>query len=365
MWPDRRLLNLLNIEVPLIQAPMAGANGAAMAIGACQAGALGSLPCAMLDAAQIRAEVGVIRAQSGRPLNLNFFCHSPEAADPAREPVWRTKLTPYYQELGIDPAAQAPAPNRAPFDETDCALVEELRPQVVSFHFGLPAPDLLARVKAAGCTVLSSATSVQEAIWLEANGCDVIIAQGAEAGGHRAMFLQDTIAGQSGLFALLPQIVDAVSAPVIAAGGIGDGRGIAAAIILGASAVQIGTAYLFTSDATISALHRTALEQTAEGRTALTNLFSGKPARGISNRLMDDIGPMSAAAPPFPTAGAALAPLKAAAEAQGSTAFSSLWSGQAANLSSGRGLSCSAKELTEALSTDAQTLLARAAHNTS
>ena len=359
MWPDRRLTELLKIEHPIIQAPMAGANGAAMVIGVCEAGGLGSLPCAMLNGDKIRTEVALIRRQTDRPFNLNFFCHRPEPPDPARETNWRKMLASYYSELDLDPADVAPAPARNPFDETSCALVEELKPAVVSFHFGLPEPTLLKRTKAAGCIVLSSATTVAEARWLAANGCDVIIAQGAEAGGHRAMFLEDNLVGQSGLFALLPQIVDAVHVPVIAAGGIADGRGIAAAFMLGAAAVQIGTAYLFTNDATITTLHRTQLEQTSEANTALTNLFSGKPARSIMNRVMREIGPISQAVPPFPAAGGALAPLKAKAETMGSVDFSSLWSGQAAQLSSEQASIRSARELTARLAADA---LAHMAH---
>jgi nitronate monooxygenase len=238
----------------------------------------------------------------------------------------------YYLEAGLDPDASVPAVSRAPFDEAMCGIVEELEPRVVSFHFGLPAPALLARVKAAGCLVVSSATTAEEARWLEANGCDAIVAQGYEAGGHRGMFLARDIATQAGTFALLPQVVDAVNVPVIAAGGIADGRGIAAAFALGASGVQVGTAYLLTREATITDRHREALRTARDDQTALTNLFSGRPARSLINRLMREVGPMSELAPAFPTAGGALAPLKARAEAAGRADFSSLWSGQAAAL---------------------------------
>jgi nitronate monooxygenase len=204
-------------------------------------------------------------------------------------------------------------------------------------------------VKAAGAVVLSSATTAQEAHWLEANGCDAIIAQGAEAGGHRGMFLTDEVASQAGTFALVPQVVDAVKVPVIAAGGIADGRGVAAAFALGAAGVQVGTAYLFTPEATISDLHRTALRQATDDGTALTNVFSGRPARGLVNRVMREVGPIAAEAPAFPTAGGALAPLKAKAEAAGSADFSSLWSGQAASL----GQEVGATDLTRQLAEDA------------
>jgi nitronate monooxygenase len=332
MWPNRRLLDLLGIELPILQAPMAGANGSAMAIAVSEAGGLGSLPCAMLDAAKVRAELGIIRQRTSKPVNVNFFCHKPAAPDPGRDAAWKAHLAPYYTELGVDARASAPAVNRAPFDEAMCEIVEDLKPEVVSFHFGLPAPALLSRAKAAGCIVLSSATTAAEARWLEDGGCDAIIAQGSEAGGHRGMFLTNNVATQAGTFALVPQVVDAVKLPVIAAGGIADGRGIAAAFALGAAGAQIGTAYLFTPESLISDLHRTALHAARDDQTALTNVFTGRPARGLMNRLMREIGPMSDTAPAFPTAGGALAPLKAKAEVAGSSDFSALWSGQAASL---------------------------------
>ena len=332
MWPDRRLLDLLSIELPIIQAPMAGANGSAMTIAVSEAGGLGSLPCAMLDVAKIRAELGVIRQRTAKPINVNFFCHAPPKPDAQRDAAWKARLSAYYAELGVDPGAEAPSVNRSPFDEAMCEVMEEFRPQVVSFHFGLPAAALVKRVKAAGCLVISSATTAEEARWLENNGCDAIVAQGNEAGGHRGIFLSDNIAAQPGTFALVPQVVDAVKVPVIAAGRIADGRGVAAAIALGASGVQVGTAYLLTPEATITSMHRTALRAARDDGTALTNLFTGRPARGLFNRVMREAGPMSNLAPAFPTAGSALAPLKAKAEAQGSGDFSSLWSGQAASL---------------------------------
>src|SRR5262245_12055085 len=269
MWPNRRLLDLLHIELPIIQAPMAGASDSTMAIAVAEAGGLGSLPCAMLDATKARAELGVIRQRTSKPINVNFFCHKPAAPDSARDAAWKARLAPYYSELGLDADAAAPAVNRAPFDEAMCAIVEELKPEIVSFHFGLPEPDLLGRVKAAGCHVLSSATTAEEARWLEAHGCDAIISQGYEAGGHRGIFLTDNIATQAGTFALVPQVVDAVKVPVIAAGGIADGRGIAAAFALGASGVQIGTAYLLTPESLISDLHRAALRVARDDQTAL------------------------------------------------------------------------------------------------
>lgn len=353
MGLNQSILDLFNIDLPIIQAPMAGANGAAMTIAVSEAGGLGSLPCAMLDAGKARAELGVIRQQTAKPINVNFFCHTPTAPDASRDQAWHEKLTGYYEEFSIDASKPMPAPNRAPFDDEMCILIEDVKPEVVSFHFGLPKKSLMDRVKTAGCKIISSATTVEEAIHLENNGCDAIIAQGYEAGGHRGMFLTEDITTQAGTMALVPQITDAVSIPVIAAGGIADGRGIAAAVMLGAAAVQIGTAYLFTPEALITDLHRAALRAARDDQTALTNLFSGRPARGLLNRLMREIGPMSGAAPAFPTAGGALAHLKAKAEATGSADFSSLWSGQAASL----GMTLNAADLTRRLMQDAQRCL--------
>ncbi|ABD87813.1 NAD(P)H-dependent flavin oxidoreductase [Rhodopseudomonas palustris] len=345
MWPNRRLLELFNIELPIVQAPMAAAQDADIMIGAATAGALPSLPCAMLSAETIREQVGIVRQRLRTPVNLNFFCHTAVDADPQREVGWKRRLGAYYNEYGVDPAAPLAAANRAPFDAAMCDLVEELKPEVVSFHFGLPQPSLLDRVKAAGAKVIASATIVREAIWLEERGVDAIIAQGAEAGGHRGMFLTEAIAEQPGLFALLPQVVDAVHVPVIAAGGIADGRGIAAAFALGASGVQIGSAYLRCPESKLSGLARAALGQARDDSTVITNVMTGRPARGIVNRLMREVGPLSADAPAFPHAATALAPLKAAAEKHGRADFSNLWAGQAVRL----GHDLPAAELTRAL----------------
>ncbi len=354
MWPDRRLIDRLGIEHPLLLAPMAGAGGSAMAIAVAQAGGLPSLPCAMLDGTGIARDVAAVRAGTSAPLNLNFFCHPPQADDMPRQRAWRERLAPYYRELGLDPAVEATAPNRSPFDASSCALVESLRPEVVSFHFGLPSADLLARVKDSGAVVLASATSVAEARWLEQHGCDAVVAQGAEAGGHRGMFLEVHPETQQSTLALLPAVVDAVGVPVIAAGGIGDGRGIAAALALGAAAVQVGTAYLLAPESLISPLHRAALVA-ADAPTTLTNLFSGRPARGLVNRLMREQGPLRDDLPPFPTAGRALAPLKQAAEALGRADFSSLWAGEAYPLAREEG----AATVTRRLITETREALSR------
>lgn len=348
MWPDRRLADLLGVEHPIVQAPMAGSNLHEMAAAVSGAGALGSLPCALLSLDRVREELASFRAKTDRPINLNFFCHRPPSPSPGREARWREKLAPYYAELGVDPALAA-ASGRAAFDGAACELVEELRPAVVSFHFGLPDDALVARVRAAGAKVLSSATTVDEARWLEEHGCDVVIAQGAEAGGHRGMFLSEDVSRQVGTMALVPQVVDAVKVPVVAAGGIGDARGIVAAFALGAAGVQLGTAFLRCPEAKVSAAHRRALEGAADDATALTNVFTGRPARGIVNRLMREAGPMSGEAPAFPLAGGAVAPLRATAEAKGSGDFSPLWAGQAAGLAR----EMPAAELTKKLAAEA------------
>jgi nitronate monooxygenase len=323
-----RLQSLLGIDLPILQAPMAGVQGSALAIAVSNAGGLGALPCAMSTPEMIRTELEKIRAATSRPVNVNFFCHAPPAADAAREAVWRETLGPYYGEFGIDPATVPAGPGRAPFSREAADVLADFRPAVVSFHFGLPAPELLARVRAWGAKVLSSATTVDEALWLEARGVDAIIAQGVEAGGHRGMFLSDDLTTQVGTFALLPQIVKAVKVPVIAAGGIADAEGVAAALALGAGAVQLGTTFLLCPEATTSAIHRAALKSEAVRHTALTNLFTGRPARGIVNRVIRELGPIHAGTPSFPLATAAITPIRARAEAAGSGDFSPLWSGQ-------------------------------------
>jgi len=349
MWPDRRIIELFAIEHPILLAPMAGPSTAELAIAVSEAGGLGAFACALSAPEEIRTALGVIRQRTSKPVNLNFFAHTPPLPDAAREARWRECLEGYYTEFAIDRRMPIPVSDRAPFSETTCEIVEAFRPEVVSFHFGLPEPRLLDRVKAAGCKIIASATSAKEARWLADRGCDAIIAQGYEADGHRGMFLTDNIASQAGTFALVPQVADAVKVPVIAAGGIADGRGIAAAFALGASAVQIGTAYLFCPEAKVTALHRSALQSAQDDETAVTNVFTGRLARGIINRAMRELGPLSADAPAFPLAGGALAPLKAAAEAKGDSGFTSLWSGQAAAL----GREMAAGKLTQTLAAEA------------
>lgn len=325
------LTPMIASRYPLVQAPMAGSQGSGLALAVCAAGAVGSLAAAMLPPEALQAELQTLHDQATGPWNVNFFCHTPPAPDPAAEARWREALRPIFDEAGIDPGSVPAGAGRVPFSHEIADVVEPFRPPVVSFHFGLPAPDLLARVKSWGSVVLSSATTVQEALWLQDRGIDAVIAQGLEAGGHRGMFLTHQLGTQLGTMALVPQIAAAVKVPVIAAGGIADANGVRAAMALGASGVQVGTAYLCCPEATTSALHRAALMSEAARHTELTTLFSGRPARGIVNRLMRELGPLNPAAPAFPLATAAVAPLRAHFEGLGRTDCTPLWSGQNAS----------------------------------
>jgi nitronate monooxygenase len=322
------LQSLVGVELPIIQAPMAGVQGSALAVAVSNAGGLGSLPCALLGLDALRKELAAIRGQTVKPFNVNFFCHEPPRPSAEREAAWRATLAPYYDEFGLDVSTIALGSGRAPFSSEVADVLDELRPAVVSFHFGLPSAELLARVRTWGSKVFSSATTVGEARWLEARGIDAIIAQGLEAGGHRGMFLSEDLDTQVGTLALVPQIVKAVKTPVIAAGGIVDAKGVEAALALGAAGVQAGTAYLLCPEVTTSAVYRAALKSEAARYTAMTNVFTGRPARAIVNRIMREVGPISGAAPAFPLAASAIAPLRAYAESLGSGDFSPLWSGQ-------------------------------------
>ena len=353
MWPDRRLINLLKIEHPLVLSPMAGFGTVELAAAVCAGGALGSIGCGPMSPEVAAKTIQQLRALTNKPINVNFFCHVSAEVATAREQAWRDRLSQYHRELGTDPELSFSRTNLPSFGDDMCAVVEDARPEVVSFHFGLPAQPLLSRVKAAGCCVMSSATTVEEALWLEARGVDVVIAQGYEAGGHRATFLSSDLnramASQSGTMALLPQVVDAVSVPVIAAGGIADGRGIAAAFALGATGTQIGTAYLLCPEAATPPLHRDALRGAGARTTVLTNVFTGRPARALVNRLIREVGPIADAAPAFPIPIGASTSLRAAAEKRGSIDFTPLWAGQGSSL----GREMPAKALTASLVTEA------------
>jgi len=318
----------LGLDVPIIQAPMAGVQAGKLAAAVSAAGGLGSLPCAVLAVEAMVKELELVRAATRRALNVNFFCHAAPAPDASREAAWRRALAPYYAEFGLDAEKIPAGAGRAPFADDFADALEPFKPEVVSFHFGLPAEKLVRRVKSWGSRVIASATTVEEARWLEAHGADAVIAQGFEAGGHRGIFLGNDLTTQVSTLALVPQVVAAVKVPVIATGGIADAKAVAAALSLGASAVQVGTAFLLCDEMTTTPLHRAALKGESRGHTAITNLFTGRPARGLVNRLMRELGPINAAAPEFPLATAALAPLRAKAEAAGRSDFSSMWAGQ-------------------------------------
>ena len=319
--------DLFNIDKPIIQAPMAGVQGSALAIAVSEAGGLGSLPCAMLTPEALVNALTHIAESTAKPYNVNFFCHTSPIPKPEIEQHWQASLKPYYDQLGLSLNDIAAGAGRRPFDADTLALLNDFRPPVVSFHFGLPDDVFVDQLRRWGSKIISSATTLEEALWLEERGVDAVIVQGLEAGGHRGMFLTEDLSTQSGLFALLPQCVEALSVPVIAAGGIANPQTVKAAMALGAAGVQVGTSYLLCPEATTSAVHRQALSS-ATPHTALTNLFSGRPARGIVNRVMRELGPISDLAPAFPLATAAIAPLRAVAEAHGSGDFSPLWAGQ-------------------------------------
>lgn len=355
MWPDTRITELFDIKHPIILAPMAGSAGPELASAVSISGGLGSLPCASLSLEEVREHVNHMRRSTSNPFSMNFFCHEYREYNEKTEQQWLDQYAPYFSEFGGRPSLNARSSNLRPFGEAHCQLVEELKPAVASFHFGLPGKDFVSRVKEAGCCVISSANTVAEAVWLEENGCDAVIAQGTEAGGHRAMFQSRTIAEQCGTMALVPQVADAVNVPVIAAGGIGDGRGIAAAFALGASAVQLGTAYLFADESWANDRYRERLLSSTDTGTVITNVFSGRPARGFSNRLTRDLGPIHENPMDFPMGYGVLAPFREMAESEGATGFSSHLAGQAARL----GAPGTAADITHRLVQEAQRHLVR------
>lgn len=327
----------LALRLPIIQAPMAGVQGHALALAVSEAGGLGSIPAAMLAPDALGRELAALGTRPDLPFNVNFFCHRPPAPDPVREAGWLRLLSGYYTHFGLDPSTLPAGAARRPFDADAAALLEAQAtpPAVVSFHFGLPEPALLERVHRLGARVFGSATTVDEGLWLQDQGADAVIAQGIEAGGHRGIFLGEDLASQRPMLELVEALAGRLRVPLIAAGGIASAAQVRAALDRGAIAAQIGTAYLLCPEALTSALHRAALAEwvaarragSNEDRTAVTNLFTGRPARGIVNRLIRDLGPLNPLAPAFPLAAQAIGPLRARAESEGSSAFSPLWSG--------------------------------------
>lgn len=329
-WTRTPLTELLDITCPIIQAPMAGAASPAMAAAAARAGALGSLGCAMMTP---EAAVEAFRAaQTGtnRQVNLNFFCHDPPREDADRAAAAMQRLAPWYDRLEAGPP-KPPGPNAPPFSDEMCTAVLAAGARLLSFHFGLPSEALVARLKAEEVLILSSATSVAEARWLEERGADVIVAQGAEAGGHNGWFLPREGADLSTTMALVPRVVDAVSVPVVAAGGIADGRGVAAALMLGAAGVQVGTAFLATPESATAEVHKAAIAAASGDETTATRAFSGRMARGLVNAYARDMADV-ADWPDFPLMNVATGPLRAASARRGSPEAFALWAGQGAGL---------------------------------
>lgn len=329
-WPKTAFSELLGITYPIVQAPMATTATPALAAAVGNAGGLGSLGFGTSSPDQCRADLEALRAATNRPFNVNFFVHAPPVEDPERRSRMQARLAGYYAELGIEPSASGTPP--PPFDEAMLEVVLATRPPVVSFHYGLPAAAQLRAVKDAGAIVMSSATTVAEARWLEAEGADVVIAQGYEAGGHRGTFRSSFGSAQIGTMALVPQVVDAVRCPVIAAGGIMDGRGIAAALVLGAAGVQLGTAFLNCPEARTHPLHRHALKTSSDESPRVTTFFTGRPARALANRLVLELADAEADVLDFPLQRGMTGPLSEAAAQRGSADFYPMWAGQGAPL---------------------------------
>ncbi|MER8500608.1 nitronate monooxygenase [Mesorhizobium sp. M0204] len=327
MWMRTDLLELLGIEHPIIQAPMSGVTTPELAAAVSNAGALGSLGCGILPAAAIREQLTATQHATNRPVNVNFFAHPAPARDDAAAQTMRDRLRGCYEEVGLGPVPEPGEPFPT-FDRERLEIVLELRPKVVSFHFGLPDTAIVQQLKAAGCTVLCSATTVSEARQLEAGGVDAIIAQGYEAGGHRGTFTGDPAIGTAGTMAFVPQIVDAVRVPVIAAGGIFDGRGIAASFALGASGVQIGTAFLACPEANVQPVYRAALRSANDESTSVTRCFTGRPARVVRNRFVMEMAGEEDAALAFPLQASLVMPLSMAKDESKRADFLPIWAGQ-------------------------------------
>lgn len=314
MWPDRRICDLLDIEHPILLAPMAGTTGPEIVAAVSNAGGLGSHGCATLPTEALERDMSAIAGLTNRPFNLNFFCHAEPQMTHDHHEALLAALAPHYQAAGVSPPTDMPAPNFQPFGTGHLDVLLRHPPAVVSFHFGLPEADAVQDLKEAGCTILSSATTVEEALWLAARGVDAIIAQGWEAGGHRGVFLDTENDAQVGLFALLPQVVDAVDLPVIAAGGIADARGIAAAFALGAAGVQIGTAFITAPDARRKKHHPETVAEGDDSSTRISRAVSGRPARAHRTAWLDAVATVDAA--PFPLMYHYTAPLQQADSAR-------------------------------------------------
>lgn len=352
MWPRKDLIDLLGVTHPIIQAPMAGSTTPALVAAVSNAGGLGSLGCARDTPDDLRAKADEIRRATNKAYNLNFFTHAKPKPDAAGTARMAARLKPYYDEFGLG-VPDDPKPVYPDFGEDIVDALLEIRPPIVSFHYGMASPEAVKALKKAGCRILSSATSADEARALEAQGADAVIAQGYEAGGHQAVFEPGVNAPIGGL-ALIPQIADAVTVPVIAAGGIADGRAIAAAFALGASGVQIGTAFLTTPESGINPHYRAALLRGGEMGTSLTRSVSGRPARALRNRYVREMHPHEDEALAFPLQYSMTAPLQAASLKAGRDDMLAMWAGQAVALNR----SMPAGELLETLVAETRVVLA-------
>ena len=319
------LCSVLGIEKPIIQAPMAGVQNWELAVAVSRSGGLGSIPCGMLTKEQVLFEITNFRKHSDKNYNLNFFCHKMPNIDHQALQAWEEQLSPYYDSFSIKPHNEISG-LRVPFDINLADSLEPHKPPILSFHYGLPSPELVTRIKSWGTVVISSATTKQEGVWLEENGADVVIAQGCEAGGHRGMFMTSDPSTQLPTSELLACLKHELSVPVVATGGIATNTDIKELIRLGASGVQIGTSYLLCDEVKTSAIYREALKSKSSA-TALTNIFSGRLARGITNKIMKELDFIASKAPEFPYASIAINPLRSKAESQNKSDFTPLWSG--------------------------------------
>lgn len=333
MIPNTQFLRALGVQHPIIQAPMAGISTPALAAAASNAGALGSIAVGSSTAQQARELIAATRALTSKPFNVNVFCHSPALSDPLREATWLAHLQPLFAEFGAKPPATIKEIYQSfVMDEAMLQVLLDERPAVVSFHFGLPPREWIEALHRAGILLLGCATTPHEARLIEQAGLDAIVAQGAEAGGHRGVFdPEDDL--MIGTLALVRLIAKQTTLPVIAAGGIMDGQGIAGALLLGASAVQMGTAFVLSAESGADPAYRNALTSPRTRRTAVTAAISGRPARGLVNRMHIDVGsPDAPRLPDYPIAYDAAKALNAAARAQGNTDFAVQWAGQGAPL---------------------------------
>lgn len=345
MFSNNKLAKILGTQYPVIQAPMAGASTPLMAAAAANSGCVGSLGCAMMSPQIYNQNFDACRAQSDGVFNMNFFCHAPHNDDLDKAKMAIQKLTSFYKELGLGDVPQV-KPTHFPFGEEMLEAVLKSRPQIVSFHFGLPPSHIVNALKSAGSLILSSATTREEAIDLEKRGADIIVAQGWEAGGHQGYYLRSE-SSKIGLMSLLPQVVDSVSVPVIAAGGIGDGRGVAGALMLGASGVQLGTSFLTCIESEIAGVYKEALMKANGEDTEMTRAFSGRPARGITNKYIDLMRALDNDLPDFPLMNTLTGPLKGASAKQGNADFMSLWAGQSVGLVAEKSIAVFVEQLVE------------------